>query len=73
MKTLRIQYKDYDPTNTVEGEIFAYQKSNTGGWLTREDVEGHLQAAFEHVLNTMQPGDQLSITIEVQPKSEAKA
>ncbi len=73
MKTLRIQYKDYNPSNVVGGETFAYQKNNTGGWLTRKDVEGHLQAAFVHVLSTMQPGDQLSITIEVQQKSEAEA
>ena len=68
-KQLKIVYVDYDPNNIVDGEAFAYQK-DTNGWLTREDVAGHLQAAFEHVLNTMQPGDQLSITIEVKPKEQ---
>lgn len=68
-KQLKIIYVDYDPGNIVDGEAFSYQK-DTKGWLTREDVEGHLQAAFEHVLDTMRSGDQLSITIEVKPKEQ---
>lgn len=69
-KQLKMVYVNYDPNNIVNGETFAFQK-DTKGWITREDVEGRLQAAFEHVLNTMKPGDQLSITIEVKSKDEA--
>lgn len=66
-KKLVISYKDYVPgAHIVDGDAFEFLNER-GGWSMREDVEGKALAALQHVLNTMQAGDKLTITYEVTP------
>ena len=65
---IQITYQDYQPgKHVVEGDDFAFQ-TDTSGWVTQEDVEGKVEAVLSHVLDTLQPGDKLSVTIEVQTR-----
>jgi hypothetical protein len=73
MRKIHINYGDYQlGEHVVEGEDFAFQNEDTKGWVTRADVEGKVEAVLAHFLDTLQPGDKLSITIEVLGKDDVK-
>ena len=64
---LKIEFEDYQPTLQFEGEPFPLKAKNRG-WRTIEGTEGRILTAFRHMLQTMQPGDKLTITFQVESK-----
>ncbi len=68
MRRIQISYSDYQPgKHVIDGDDFAFQNPDTKGWITREDVEGKVEAVLAHFLDTMQSGERITITVEVNP------
>jgi len=62
-------YDDYNPINPLLGEPTEHCYHQEGGpWTTLEDVQGRFLVALEHYTSKIQPGDKLTLSIEIQSK-----